>query len=78
MGEAIQKSGLGLQYERSKALLEKFNCFQGRVTSECDLLEQELMKYVTQMDYELREHVQRKNGPKLENIDMRTFRKWMT
>ena len=30
------------------------------------------------MDYELKEHVQIRNGQKLENIDIRMFRKWMT
>ena len=48
------------------------------MTSDCAILEQELIKYVTQMDFELKEYSQRRIGPTVENIDISTFRKWMT
>ena len=69
--------GLNIQLERSKALLEKFNSFKSRMTSDCAILEQELIKYVTQMDFELREYSQGKIGLAVENIDISTFRKYM-
>ena len=58
-------------------MLEKFNSFKSRMTSEFAILEQDLIKYVTQMDFELREHFQRKTGPSVKSIDISAFRKWL-
>ena len=69
--------GITVQYERSKALLEKFSLFRGRVSSESELLEQELLKYVEQMDFELKEQMIQKSAHKLDNLDIRNFRKLM-
>ena len=69
--------GAALIYERCNVLLEKFVKFKERVSNESELLEQELLKYVEQLDFDLKEQVLRKSGPKIENLDIRNFRKLM-
>ena len=49
-----------------------------RVNAESDLLEQELIKYVTQMEFELKNLTICKSEIKLDNIDMKNFRKLFT
>ena len=49
-----------------------------RVNAESDLLEQELIKYVTQMEFELKNLTTCKSDIKLDNIDMKHFRKLFT
>ena len=47
--------GIEVQCERSKVLLSKFNNLKNSVSNASELLEQELLKYVEQMDFELKE-----------------------
>ena len=49
-----------------------------RLNAESDLLEQELIKYVTQMEFELKDLATRKSDIKVDNLDMKNFRKLFT
>ena len=67
--------GITNQYEKLDAVLGKFIAFRDRVNSDCNLLEQEFIKYIAQLDFELKEVASKKQELKLENIDIRVIRK---
>ena len=56
-------------------MLDKFRLFKNRVTSEGELLEQELIKYVTQMEFEVKQIAEKRSDLKLDNLDIKQFRK---